>query len=204
MELCRLELWLEINSPCVQYDQSHGSVNGDGWFRWTHPPSKLLHTPSLVVVGLSVRYKTWAIGCGNLMWVAGLNIEQQKPHPTAVDSGSVAMHMESRYRREFTKISKSQWQSQNACREGCARRLWKSLIRNQAKRWRYPYPAPVAIQWQSSAWNLDPSVHWNATGERIIGSQCVSSGLPVSFQWSSSVLQLCKLTLDRHWDTPGC
>ena len=38
---------------------------------------------------------------------------------------------------------------------------------------------PVAIQ---CAWNLDPSVHWNATGERIVGSQCVSS----VFQWSSS------------------
>ena len=56
---------------------------------------------------------------------------------------------------------------------------------------------PVAIQ---SAWNLDLSVHWNATGE----SQCASSGLPVAFQWSSSVFQLCKLTLDRHWDTTGC
>ena len=56
---------------------------------------------------------------------------------------------------------------------------------------------PVAIQ---CAWNLDPSVHWNATGE----CQCASSGLPVAFQWSSSVFQLCKLTLDRHWDTTGC
>ena len=33
--------------------------------------------------------------------------------------------------------------------------------------------------------------------------QCASSGLPVVFQWSSSVFQLCKLTLDRHWDTTG-
>ena len=49
---------------------------------------------------------------------------------------------------------------------------------------------PVTIQ---CAWNLDPSVHWNATGE-----------MPVCFQWSSSVFQLCKLTLDRHWDTTGC
>ena len=60
---------------------------------------------------------------------------------------------------------------------------------------------PVSIQ---CAWNLDPSVHWNATGERIVGSQCASSVLPVAFQWSSSVFQLCKLTLDRHWDTTGC
>ena len=63
---------------------------------------------------------------------------------------------------------------------------------------------PVAIQ---CAWNLDPSVHWNATGERIVGSQCASisqcgsSGIPVYLwlQWSSSVFQLCKLTLDCHW-----
>ena len=34
--------------------------------------------------------------------------------------------------------------------------------------------------------------------------QCASSGLPVAFQWSSSVFQLCKLTPDRHWDTTGC
>ena len=58
---------------------------------------------------------------------------------------------------------------------------------------------PVAIQ---CAWNLDPSVHWNSTGESIVGSQCASSGLPVAFQWSSSVFQL--LTLDRHWHTTGC
>ena len=62
----------------------------------------------------------------------------------------------------------------------------------------------MAIQ---CAWNLDPSVHWNATGQKNVGSQCfqcASSGLPVAFQWCSSVFQLCKLTLDRHWDTTGC
>ena len=33
-----------------------------------------------------------------------------------------------------------------------------------------------------------------------------ASGIPVYLwlQWSSSVFQLCKLTLDRHWDTTGC
>ena len=60
-----------------------------------------------------------------------------------------------------------------------------------------PYPEPVVIQW---SWNLDHSVHWNATGDIDVCSQCVSSGLPVAFQWSSSVFQLCKLTLDCHWD----
>ena len=60
---------------------------------------------------------------------------------------------------------------------------------------------PVAIQ---CAWNLDPSVHWNATGEMPVCFQWSSSGFPVAFQWSSSVFQLCKLTLDRHWNTTGC
>ena len=55
---------------------------------------------------------------------------------------------------------------------------------------------PVAIQ---CAWNLDPSVHWNATGE-----------MPVCFQWSSSgfaVVFQCVLImqintgspLEHHW-----
>ena len=52
---------------------------------------------------------------------------------------------------------------------------------------------PVAIQ---CAWNVDPSVHLNATGEMPVCFQWSSSGLPVAFQWSSSVFQLCKLTLD--------
>ena len=47
---------------------------------------------------------------------------------------------------------------------------------------------PVAIQ---CVWNLDPSLHWNATGERIVGSQCVSSVLPVVFKWLSSDLPVC-------------
>ena len=98
----------------------------------------------------------------------------------------------------------------------------------------------VAIQ---CAWNLDPSVHWNATGENFLVvsvfhcassvfqwpssdipvcfnyvnqhwidtgtplSACISqrgsSGIPVYLwlQWSSSVFQLCKLTLHHHWNT---
>ena len=68
----------------------------------------------------------------------------------------------------------------------------------------YPYPEPVVFQSIQCTWNFDPSVHWNATGEIIFGSQCASSGLPVAFQWSSSVFQLCKLTQDCHWNTTGC
>ena len=62
---------------------------------------------------------------------------------------------------------------------------------------------PVAIQ---CTWNLNPSVHWNATGERIVGSQCVSSVLPVVFQWLSSGLPVCSSMqintgspLGYHW-----
>ena len=61
--------------------------------------------------------------------------------------------------------------------------------------------SPVAIQ---CACNSDSSVHLNATGEMPVCFQWCSSGVPVAFQWSSSVFQLCKLTLDRHWDTTGC
>ena len=46
----------------------------------------------------------------------------------------------------------------------------------------------VAIQ---CAWNLDPIVYRNATEERIVGSQCVSSVLPVVFQWPSCGVPLC-------------
>ena len=75
----------------------------------------------------------------------------------------------------------------------------------------YTYPWPVVFQWQSSGNPVCLEVRPQCTLEwhwrRIVGSrcfQCASSGIPVAFQWSSSVFQLCKLTLDRHWDTTGC
>ena len=43
---------------------------------------------------------------------------------------------------------------------------------------------PVAIQ---CAWNFDPSVHWNATGEKLL----VANVLQVVFQWLSSGLPVC-------------
>ena len=70
----------------------------------------------------------------------------------------------------------------------------------------YPLPwasgLPVAIQ---CAWNLDPSVHWNATREKK-----VASVLPVVYQWSSSgfpvvfqcvpIMQInTGLPLEHHW-----
>ena len=54
------------------------------------------------------------------------------------------------------------------------------------------------------ALNLDPSVHWNVTGEQNFGSQCLSSVPPVVLRWPSSVFQLCKLPVDCHRDTTGC
>ena len=49
-----------------------------------------------------------------------------------------------------------------------------------------PYLQPVVLQWQSSGKPVceeHPNVRWDATGERIIGSQCASSGIPVVFHW---------------------
>ena len=48
----------------------------------------------------------------------------------------------------------------------------------------------MAIQ---CAWNLDPSVHWNATGE-----------MPVCFQWSSSGFPVCSNYANEHWIATGC
>ena len=59
-----------------------------------------------------------------------------------------------------------------------------------------PYPEPVVFQWQSSVPGTKTPVY---TGMPLEECQCASNGLPVAFQWSSSVFQLCKLTLDRHW-----
>ena len=76
----------------------------------------------------------------------------------------------------------------------------------------FPYPEPVVIQWQPSGnsvclelrpqWTL--VCYWRKSCWWPVCFQCASSGLPAVFQWWSSVLQLCKLTLDCHWDTTGC
>ena len=58
----------------------------------------------------------------------------------------------------------------------------------------------MVSQWQSSVPGTQTPVY---TGMPLEKCQCASSGVPVAFQWSSSVFQLCKLTLDRHWDTTG-
>ena len=54
----------------------------------------------------------------------------------------------------------------------------------------------MAIQ---CTWNLDPSVHWNATGEKIVGSQCVSSVVPVVFQCVLIMQINTGSSLDHHW-----
>ena len=67
-----------------------------------------------------------------------------------------------------------------------------------------PYPEPVVFQWQSSGNLVCLELRPQCTLECHWRNASASSGLPVAFQWSSSVFQLCKLTLDRHWDTTGC
>ena len=70
---------------------------------------------------------------------------------------------------------------------------------------------PVVFQWLSSGIPVCSNYaneHWIATGTPLGASisQCGSSCIPVYLwlQWSSSMFQLCKLTLDRHWNTTEC
>ena len=77
-----------------------------------------------------------------------------------------------------------------------------SLISLTLGQWS-PRGNPVAIQ---CAWNLDPNVHCNATWERIVGSQCVSSvlpvvssGFPVVFQCVPIMQINTGLPLGHHW-----
>ena len=55
---------------------------------------------------------------------------------------------------------------------------------------------PVAIQ---CAWNLDPSVHWNATGEMPVCFQWSSSGFPVVFQCVPIMQINTGSPLGYHW-----
>ena len=54
---------------------------------------------------------------------------------------------------------------------------------------------PVAIQ---CAWNSDPIANGNATGDSIVGSQCVSSCLPVAFQCVPIIQINTGLRLGHH------
>ena len=58
----------------------------------------------------------------------------------------------------------------------------------------------VVIQWQSSVPGIWTPVYIEMPLEKELLVASVSSALPAAFQWSSSVFQLCKLTLDCHWD----
>ena len=77
--------------------------------------------------------------------------------------------------------------------------------------WRNASMLPVVFRWSSSGFPVVfqcvPIMQIN-TGSPLGASisQCGSSGIPVYLwlQWSCSVFQLCKLTLDRHWNTTGC
>ena len=54
----------------------------------------------------------------------------------------------------------------------------------------------MAIQ---CAWNLDPSVHWNATGEMPVCFQWSSSGSPVVFQCVPIMQINTRSPLGHHW-----
>ena len=80
--------------------------------------------------------------------------------------------------------------------------------------WRNASVLPVVFHWSSSGFPVVfqcvPIIQIN-TGSPLTPlsasiSQCGSSGIPVYLwlQGFSSVFQLCKLTLDRHWKTTGC
>ena len=68
-------------------------------------------------------------------------------------------------------------------------------------------PALTLSQWSSSgnpvaiqcAWNLDPSVHWNATGEMPVCFQWSSSGFPVVFQCVPIMQINTGSPLGHHW-----
>ena len=64
----------------------------------------------------------------------------------------------------------------------------------------YPLPwasgLPVAIQ---CPWNLDPSVHWNATGEMPVCFQWSPSGFQVVFQCVPIMQIYTGSPLGHHW-----
>ena len=99
------------------------------------------------------------------------------------------------------------------CLTGLILRLWVELLRFEIIHIRAKTPLPSAvIQWQSSdnpvCLELRPQCtlecHWRKNCWQSVCFQCAYSGLPVAFQWCSSVFKLCKWTLDRHWGTTGC
>ena len=69
------------------------------------------------------------------------------------------------------------------------------------------YLALTLSQWSSSgnpvafqcAWNVDPSVHWNATGEMPVCFQWSSSGFPMVFQCVSIMQINTGSPLEHHW-----
>ena len=85
-------------------------------------------------------------------------------------------HQQQRYLPSSPGIIRSQWQKDKHMEHITCDILSVSKLL-------LPLPwasgLPVAIQ---CAWNLDSSVHWNATGERIASRQCASNDLPVVFQ----------------------
>ena len=112
------------------------------------------------------------------------------------------------FQLKFTIDTHCQWDLTVYCMTQWYRKWTVWLIVHFTCKGAFPYPEPVVSQWQSSGnpvcLERRPQCTLECHWRKIVGSQCVSSGLPVAFQWSSYVFQLCKLTLDRHWNTTGC
>ena len=62
-----------------------------------------------------------------------------------------------------------------------------------------PWPSGLSVAIQC-AWNLDPSVHWNATGEMPVCFQLSSSGFPVVFQCVPIMQINTGSPLGHHWE----
>ena len=77
-------------------------------------------------------------------------------------------------------------------------KISKSVAKRTGSFCRSPWASgdPVAIQ---CAWNSDPSVHWNATGEKYL----VASVFPVRFQWPSSGFPICFHYANQRWIATG-
>ena len=143
-------MYMSLRPQCVSTDVGHETeIIG------------LLYSPSLVAIGLSVGYETWPIisrCCLMYDWLLGLAAPNKgwgtpQLHWIMVRMQSI---MGSCDRWEFPTFSKATdsplaqpWRQANACRQGCAKRLRKSLDRQM--------PAIKAVQGDCGA--LAPRLH---------------------------------------------
>ena len=107
-----------------------------GGLPWTEQETRLLHSPNVVAMELAVGYGAWP-------FVIDWSENKTGYASTAVDSGSDTLHSGLMrlveicitFQKPLTVSLHSPNARQNACRWGCARRLWKSLGRDQQVHW---------------------------------------------------------------------